>query len=136
MALNLRDEFVEHLGVRIGVDLTAQNLAGAHNREPRNLRVDMGMVEGLVRQVGGLSVGRFLSGAIPEITKNEPDLILAVEGQLGKETLEVFGMGDKGTPQSPGPFLATLKELQRFVYVHQFPRVASINRRSLSSGTA
>lgn len=78
--------------------------------EPRNLRVDMSMAQGLVTTVGGLSIVRYLSGTMPEITQSEPDLILTVGGAKGEETLSVYGLGDKGTPQSPGPFLARLHE--------------------------
>lgn len=77
--------------------------------EPRNLRVDMAMVEGLVQQVGALSIASFVSGTIPQHSQHEPDLVLAVEGVHGKETLSVFGIGGKG-PQTPGPFLGRLSE--------------------------
>ena len=75
--------------------------------EPRSLRVDMSMVGSLAEQIGGLSVARFVSGTMTKFNDKKPDLIVAVEGEIGSDTLSVFDIGDQG-PQSPGPFLARL----------------------------
>lgn len=115
-ALN-KVRITRRVGKKMVVDAVEKlPIVGYRVVEPRNLRVDMAMVEGLVRQVGALSIASFVSGTIPKFSEREPDLILAVEGAQGKDTLSVFGIGDNG-PQTPGPFLGRLSERNVMVEV-------------------